>query len=178
MCFNWKVLAGLGVVGVGLYVVNPGLVLGALPFLLLAACPLSMLLMGKSMGGMQGMGGAQQPAQLAGAAGQGQRYTCPMHPEVRSAQPGRCPTCGMGLVPSAAPTHESAPAVALATAMAEPGVGVSREAQLGLLRAQLQVLNEQQAALAAHLERLQEAEPPSKALVEAERIAQAAATRP
>jgi hypothetical protein len=26
-------------------------------------------------------------------------YTCPMHPEVRSSTPGRCPKCGMDLVP-------------------------------------------------------------------------------
>lgn len=26
-------------------------------------------------------------------------YTCPMHPEVRSTQPGTCPKCGMTLVP-------------------------------------------------------------------------------
>src|SRR6267378_1288915 len=26
-------------------------------------------------------------------------YTCPMHPEVRSASPGTCPICGMKLVP-------------------------------------------------------------------------------
>jgi hypothetical protein len=25
-------------------------------------------------------------------------YTCPMHPEVRSSTPGRCPKCGMDLV--------------------------------------------------------------------------------
>jgi uncharacterized paraquat-inducible protein A len=25
-------------------------------------------------------------------------YTCPMHPEVQSAQPGKCPECGMYLV--------------------------------------------------------------------------------
>ena len=28
-------------------------------------------------------------------------YTCPMHPEVRSPAPGRCPKCGMTLVPMA-----------------------------------------------------------------------------
>lgn len=26
-------------------------------------------------------------------------YTCPMHPEVRQAGPGKCPKCGMFLVP-------------------------------------------------------------------------------
>ena len=28
-----------------------------------------------------------------------QTYTCPMHPEVESPSPGRCPKCGMDLVP-------------------------------------------------------------------------------
>jgi heavy metal-binding protein len=27
------------------------------------------------------------------------RYTCPMHPDVHRSQPGRCPRCGMELVP-------------------------------------------------------------------------------
>jgi len=27
------------------------------------------------------------------------RYTCPMHPEIVRAEPGRCPICGMKLVP-------------------------------------------------------------------------------
>lgn len=26
-------------------------------------------------------------------------YTCPMHPEVQQDKPGRCPKCGMDLVP-------------------------------------------------------------------------------
>jgi hypothetical protein len=29
-------------------------------------------------------------------------YVCPMHASVRQAQPGRCPTCGMNLVPEGA----------------------------------------------------------------------------
>lgn len=27
-------------------------------------------------------------------------YACPMHPEVAQSGPGKCPTCGMSLVPS------------------------------------------------------------------------------
>jgi Cu+-exporting ATPase len=33
------------------------------------------------------------------AAPEGTIYTCPMHPEVRQAQPGACPICGMALEP-------------------------------------------------------------------------------
>ncbi len=50
MCLNWKVLASLAAVGVGVYLLAPGLLAEAVPILLLAACPLSMLLM---MWGMQ-----------------------------------------------------------------------------------------------------------------------------
>src|SRR5262245_14848420 len=28
-------------------------------------------------------------------------YTCPMHPQIRQPGPGRCPICGMALVPAA-----------------------------------------------------------------------------
>jgi len=38
-------------------------------------------------------GPAGQPSADASAA-----YTCPMHPEVVSTEPGRCPKCGMALV--------------------------------------------------------------------------------
>jgi rubrerythrin len=30
-------------------------------------------------------------------------YTCPMHPEVRQDRPGKCPKCGMTLVPEKKP---------------------------------------------------------------------------
>ena len=61
MCLNWKALAGLGAVGVGLYLVAPG-VAAALPLLLLAVCPLSMLLMMKGTRGSRcGTRGQQMP---------------------------------------------------------------------------------------------------------------------
>lgn len=59
MCINWKVLAGLGAVGLGVFAFAPTLFAAALPILLLALCPLSMLLM---MGNMQGMNDSRQNA--------------------------------------------------------------------------------------------------------------------
>jgi hypothetical protein len=59
MCLNWKVLAGLAVVGLLVLVVAPQFIGVALPLLLVAACPLSMLFM---MRGMSGNGIANQTA--------------------------------------------------------------------------------------------------------------------
>lgn len=50
MCLNRNVLIGLAAVGLGLFLFAPNLALAALPFLLLAACPLSMVLMPLLMG--------------------------------------------------------------------------------------------------------------------------------
>lgn len=59
MCFNWKVLAGLAVVGVAILVFAPGATLAVLPLLLLAACPLSM---GVMMFAMRGHGTGASPS--------------------------------------------------------------------------------------------------------------------
>ena len=59
LCLNWKVVAGLAVVGLGIWAVAPGLVWAALPILVVLACPLSMLFM------MPGTGGGQCTAQPA-----------------------------------------------------------------------------------------------------------------
>jgi hypothetical protein len=67
MCLNWKVLAGLAVVGVIIWLVAPRLVLAALPVLLVLACPLSMLFM---MGGMR----RSQSASRSTPTGQPQFY--------------------------------------------------------------------------------------------------------
>lgn len=87
MCLNPRVIVALAAAAVGIYVLAPGLFAAALPLLVLAACPLSMLIMMRAMGGM------------SGTAEIGSTYACPMHPAARSAGPGRCPSCGMPLQP-------------------------------------------------------------------------------
>ena len=52
-CFNWKIYAALGGVALAVLVLAPGLFWGALPLLIVAACPISMFFM------MRGMRGAQ-----------------------------------------------------------------------------------------------------------------------
>jgi len=53
LCLNWKVVAGLAVAGLGIWVAAPNLVWAALPVLVVLACPLSMLFMMRGMGGSQ-----------------------------------------------------------------------------------------------------------------------------
>lgn len=54
-CLNWKVVGGLGAVGLGVYTLTPNLWEAAVPLLIAAACPLSMLfMMGSMRGGMNG----------------------------------------------------------------------------------------------------------------------------
>ncbi|MDQ2911920.1 MAG: DUF3375 domain-containing protein [Chloroflexota bacterium] len=50
MCFDPRVLGGLALVGVGIWLVAPQLVAPALPILVILVCPLSMLLMARMMG--------------------------------------------------------------------------------------------------------------------------------
>ena len=150
MCLNPKVLAGLAVVGVGVFLVAPQAALSILPLLLLAACPLSMLLMGKMM-----MGGGHETANQAAAAEGG--YYCPMHPEVRSDSPGTCPKCGMNLQPAPKRAPPSQP---------QPDVAE--------LRGQLESLRAQQAALEKQLDRAAPAAEGPKVIEEAEEIARRA----
>jgi heavy metal-binding protein/DUF2933 family protein len=167
-CLNPRVLIGAGVVGVGIVLLAPNLLAAALPTLLVLICPVSMLVM---MVGMGKMGSSKNVAQTVGTD---RDYACPLHAAVRSGQPGRCSQCGMTLVASAPPAGDVITAD-------DPSAAVSREAQLGLLRAQLQVLGEQQAAVTARMAQLQQAEaagePASKALQQAEQVVEAAAHR-
>jgi hypothetical protein len=59
-CLNWKVIGALALLGLGIWSVSPNLLAAALPVLLLAACPISMLLM---MRGMQGREGSPTDAE-------------------------------------------------------------------------------------------------------------------
>lgn len=69
MCFNWKVLAGLAVALVGVRVAAPDLFGAVLPLALIAACPLSMLVMMRGMkgGACASERGAQAANQPVGA---------------------------------------------------------------------------------------------------------------
>lgn len=51
---GWIALPALAATGVGIYALAPGVVAAVLPYALLAACPISMLLMMKFMHGGQG----------------------------------------------------------------------------------------------------------------------------
>ncbi len=51
MCFNWKVAAGLTAAGVAVFAFAPNLIGAALPLLIIAACPLSMVVMVRAMSG-------------------------------------------------------------------------------------------------------------------------------
>src|SRR5437899_3215844 len=66
-CLNWKVIAGLAVVGLGVLVVAPSLVAGVVPLLLVAICPLSMLAMAGGM--MRGTGQSQEGATCGSIVG-------------------------------------------------------------------------------------------------------------
>lgn len=50
-CLNPKVIAVVVAIGIGVYVLVPGAFASALPFLVLAVCPLSMVVMMAMMGG-------------------------------------------------------------------------------------------------------------------------------
>lgn len=83
MCLDWRVIAGLAVVGVGIWVIAPRFILGAIPLLLLAICPLSMLLMMGQMGKMR------QPSSDQQAQGDQFSETTVMHDEQLCQMQGR-----------------------------------------------------------------------------------------
>lgn len=67
MCFDWRVLTGLGAVGLGVWLLAPHYILGALPLLLVLACPLSMVVMMVMMRGSMTGEPKQNPAERLAA---------------------------------------------------------------------------------------------------------------
>lgn len=69
-CFNWKVVAGVAAVGIGLLLWQPQQAITALPTLALAICPLSMGLMAFTMwrSGNKASCAMDEPAAQANAA--------------------------------------------------------------------------------------------------------------
>lgn len=61
MCFNWKVASALVAVGVAVWLIAPGLLAPLVPVLVLAACPLSMLLMMRAMRGHSEVSAREAP---------------------------------------------------------------------------------------------------------------------
>ena len=61
------------------------------------------LLLIVALGIAQRLGWVMSPVESppAAASVSGSIYTCPMHPQIRQPSPGRCPICGMALVPAA-----------------------------------------------------------------------------
>lgn len=105
VCFNWKALTGLAVVAVALFAIAPRMALTALPFLAVAACPLSMLFMMRGMG-RESPAGAALPsspkirlAQLEAELG---RLRAERVPEYGPVLPTRLDGDGMIVVPGSA----------------------------------------------------------------------------
>ncbi len=56
-------------------------------------------------------------------ASSGESYSCPMHPEVRQAGPGKCPLCGMNLEKDSAPVATTPPSATASSVAAADGSG-------------------------------------------------------
>lgn len=65
MCFNKKIVAGLAVAGLAVAGLAPNLIGAALPLLILAVCPLSMIVMMRFMAPSTNRTGADQSAQVS-----------------------------------------------------------------------------------------------------------------
>ena len=67
---------------------------------------------------------ASMPLLYGAGSEVGTAYTCPMHPEVTSDKPGRCPKCGMKLVPGHDPSPDDEP---LSQAASHGGHGMAHD---------------------------------------------------
>lgn len=88
---NTKTLGGAAIALIALVLLFPPAI-AYLPYLILLACPLMMVF-------MHGGGGHAGHEMSSGTDNEADEYVCPMHSEIRSTFPGRCPKCGMELKP-------------------------------------------------------------------------------
>ncbi len=81
-------------------------------FKILIAGAVLAVLVGVFVAGRWSRGGSVSPSPAQGLAAPGAGpqataiHSCPMHPQIRQPQPGRCPICGMELTPLAASSAE------------------------------------------------------------------------
>src|ERR1700677_1662083 len=73
------------------------------------------------LAGFVALAGCSKPGAKSAAASDIEYYTCTMHPSVRSQDPdGKCPICGMDLVPVRKADSQTKPPEGGATAMDQP----------------------------------------------------------
>ena len=73
-------------------------------------------------GAKTGAKAGAEPGASSATSGDKVRYTCPMHPEINSADPGSCPKCGMTLVPVTGQTAAGSAAKVAPTGAAMPAM--------------------------------------------------------
>lgn len=106
MCFDKRVIGGLILIGAAVFIFAPNLFAAALPLLFVAACPLSMLLMAKSMtSGAKTTPISQNahPEIVTPKAGS-------RHSDVTTTESGRCPACGAATAMNHSPVNSLSPA--------------------------------------------------------------------
>ena len=103
---------------------------------------------------------AEAPAAATSAQAEGTIYTCPMHPNIRQPSPGRCPICGMELVPASSASGASLDEFAVQIQPAQRRLANIEMAEVksGPLQATLQTVGaiaideSRQATIAAYVE--------------------------
>jgi len=87
--WGWLIICSLALVAILMLTGHKPHLYGALPYLLILACPLMHLFMHKNHGHNHddNQTSEQQTA-----------YACPMHPEIKQDKPGTCLKCGMDLI--------------------------------------------------------------------------------
>jgi Cu(I)/Ag(I) efflux system membrane fusion protein len=106
---------------------------------------LAVLVLGVGIGLIAALGAAQRLGWITAggvtsrdSAVSGQIYTCPMHPQIRQPRPGRCPICGMELVPAtSAATNLDELAIRITPAQRRLANIQTAEVQKGPLQAEL-----------------------------------------